>query len=654
MVETGGVYFVALADDTTVDDAWTTLGDALGLLPEQRTAGSVLAEVAGRRLLLVLDNLEQLVGADEVADRLLDASADAVLVATSRRPLHVHGEHEHPVPPLALPHRDHLAQVEASTAVELFAQRARRVRPDFAVTADNAADVAAICRRLDGLPLALELAGARVKLLSPSALLARLDTALDIADSSAQGPSRQRTLRSTIAWSYELLSAELKTFFRMLGVFAGGTALDAIATVAIAERSTSSVDRPDPLDLVAGLVDASLANVSEGDDGEPRVDVMVTIRAYARDLLVAHDELDAVSERHALHYLSVAESAGPLLQTSRALSARARFDKEDANMRAALDWALPADAAEPTDERSELGLRVCTAVAEYWGASGYFWPEAGVWLDRAVERTRGQGDPLTWATCLFHRAAQSTIAGDLDSGFDDATISVDVLRGCADSYRLGVAVSLLAMINSFRGDVDAARELYAEGLALARRSGDKVHLHVALVDMALFVESHDGDHEASLALKREALEVARDLGTPTNVVMDTENIACTLRMLGRADEANDLVRGIVSEAIRINMQANLLYLAEDYGAILAEVGHSRLAASMLGAADATRERAHLVRPPTQWTEIEAAMAQARAALSAEHWDEAYAVGRDTPIDVVIAVAYAASGPPNEPTDAPDP
>ena len=488
--------------------------------------------------------------------------------------------------------------------------------------------------------MALELAGARVKLLSPSALLARLDTALDMAAASGQGPSRQRTLRSTIAWSYELLSPELQSFFRMLGVFAGGAGLEAIAAVA------TSSDRSDPFDLVAGLVDASLANVSEGDDGEPRVDLMVTIRAYARDLVVEHDELDAVSERHALHYLAVAESAGPLLQTSQSLSARARFDKEDGNMRAALDWALPADDAEPTAERSELGLRVCTAVAEYWGASGYFWPEAGVWLERAVERTREQSDPLTWATCLFHRAAQSAISGDFDSGFDDATVSVDVLRGCADSYRLGVAVNLLAMINSFRGDADAARELYTEGLALARQSGDKVHLHLALSDMALFVESRDGDHEASLALKREALEVARELGTPTSVVMDNQNIACTLRLLGRADEANDVVRGIVSDAIRINMQANLVYLAEDYGAILAEVGHSRLAGSLLGAADATRERAHLARPPLQWAEIEAAMAQARAALSAEDWDEAYAVGKATSIDIVIARAYAASGPPS--------
>jgi predicted ATPase/class 3 adenylate cyclase len=647
--ETGGVYFVALAEDTTAAGAWTTLGEAIGLSPEQRTAASVLAEVTGRRLLLVLDNLEQLVGADEVAGRLLDASADAMLVATSRRPLHVHGEHEHPVPPLALPPSDLLAHVEASTAVELFAEQARRVRPDFAVTADNATDVAAICRRLDGLPLALELAGARAKLLSPSALLARLDTSLDISATGAQGPSRQRTLRSTIAWSYELLSPELQRFFRMLGVFSGGAGLDAIAAVVATE-----VGRADPLDLVAGLVDASLANVSEGDDGEPRVDLMVTIRAYARDLLVEHDELDTVSERHALHYLSVAESAGPLLHTSQSLPARARFDKEDGNLRVALDWTLPPDDAEPTGERSQLGLRVCTAVAEYWGASGYFWPEAGVWLERAVERTREHGDRLTWATCLFHRAAQSTIAGDFDSALDDATVSVDVLRGCADSYRLGVAANLLAMIMSFRGDVDAASELYTESLALARQSGDKVHLHMALSDMALFVESRDRDHEASLALKREALEVALELGTPTSEVMDNENIACTLRLMGRADEANDVIRGIVSDAIRINMQANLVYLAEDYGAILAEVGHSRLAASLLGVADATRERAHLPRPPLQWTEIEAAMAQARAASSADEWDEAYNVGKATPIDIVISLAYAASGPPSESSDAPDP
>jgi hypothetical protein len=235
-----------------------------------------------------------------------------------------------------------------------------------------------------------------------------------------------------------------------------------------------------------------------------------------------------------------------------------------------------------------------------------------------------------------------------------ATSTIRLRARCSSSAdkarRLGMAIGLLAMLHSFRGDVSTARDLYTEGLAIARRSGDKSLLSMALGDLALFVESRDGDHEASLALKREALEVGRALGTPRTVIMDNRNIACTLRMLGRADEANDIMREIVPDALRMNMQANLVYLAEDYGSILAELGHGRLAASLLGAADAMRERARLVRPPDQEAEIAEPMAKARTALSAEEWDDAYKIGGATPIDIVIARAYAASEPSGDRAD----
>ena len=217
-----GVFFVPLAAVTSADVMWTSIAEVLDVPSEGRMPPGFFDYVAHRSALFVLDNLEQLPEADDVVAQLLAAAPQVTVIASSRRALSVPAEHRHPVPPLALPEDSTLADAERSGAVPLFVQQARSMRPDFLLTVTNVAEVVAICRRLDGLPLAIELAAARMRLLSPKALLGRLDQALDIASPSKQGPSRQKTLRDTIAWSYELLTPAQQAFFRRLGVFAGG------------------------------------------------------------------------------------------------------------------------------------------------------------------------------------------------------------------------------------------------------------------------------------------------------------------------------------------------------------------------------------------------------------------------------------------------
>ena len=212
-----GVYFVALAAVRDAEVMWKTIADGLDVAGDGPAAGAVTGYLRERRALLVLDNLEQLDGAAAVVAALLAAAPGLVVLATSRRPLHLQGEQERPVPPLEVPGEAGVAAVAACGAARLFAQQAAMVRPGFAVTAGNAADVAAICRRLDGLPLAIELAASRVKLLAPGALLARLGDSLDLAAGDAGRPSRQQTLRGTIAWSYDLLAPGLAGVFRRLG-----------------------------------------------------------------------------------------------------------------------------------------------------------------------------------------------------------------------------------------------------------------------------------------------------------------------------------------------------------------------------------------------------------------------------------------------------
>ncbi|HWI34613.1 MAG TPA: adenylate/guanylate cyclase domain-containing protein, partial [Lapillicoccus sp.] len=233
-----GVFFVPLAAATTAEVMWTSIAEAVDLPPRQRTPPGLVEYLSDRRVLLILDNLEQLADADAVVDHLTTALPQLAVIATSRRALFLPGEFRHPVLPLAVPERPTLAMATTSSAVQLFVERVERINPGFRLTEGNAADVVAICRRVDGLPLAIELAATRLRLLSPRALLRRIDTALDIPSVSRQTDRRQKTLRDTIAWSYDLLTPPQRAVFRRLGVFVGGADLDAITAVAATDGTS--------------------------------------------------------------------------------------------------------------------------------------------------------------------------------------------------------------------------------------------------------------------------------------------------------------------------------------------------------------------------------------------------------------------------------
>src|SRR5215211_6227443 len=305
-------------------------------------------------MLLVLDNLEQLADAPAVVSELLAHAQDVAVLATSRRPLHLTGEYQHPVPPLEIPARNLTAsEAESSGAVALFVHRAQMVQPHFRLTDDNVADVVAICTRLDGMPLAIELAAARLKLLAPQAILARLDRSLELGGTEFERPSRQRTLRQTIAWSFDLLTAEQQRFFRQLGVFGGSCDLDAVAAI----TQTAA----DPLDDVADLVDVSLVRIIEDHSGEPRIDLLQTVRAFARESLHSTREWEALARLHAEHYLRLVEELSPRLRTIDYLPVRDRIEVELDNFRAALEWSLPIPSSDDTGD-VQIGFRLCQAL----------------------------------------------------------------------------------------------------------------------------------------------------------------------------------------------------------------------------------------------------------------------------------------------------
>ncbi len=631
---TDGLFFVPLSAVTTQDVMWTAIGEVLDVPPAGRALPALFTHVAHRHAALVLDNLEQVSGADAVVAQLLAAAHRLTVIATSRRPLHITAEHEHPVPMLELPDQVSVAEAERSGAVQLFVQQTRMVRPRFDLTAQNVADVVELCRRLDGLPLAIELVAARGKLLSPAALLARLDRALEIKNTAVDRPIRQQTLHDTIDWSYRLLDPAHQAFFRRLGVIAGSADLDAVAAL-----TTGGPAGTDPLDLVADLVDASLATIHEDDWGDPRIGLLETVRTFARDELQHAGEHQEVRRSHALHYQSVAEVISRLMASGREdqhLEARRRFELELDNFRQALTWAVPPDDAVPSPEQVSVGLRLCVGLAVLWEDRGSF-AEGQGWMERAVAAA-GDRDSPELADCLAGLSVLLRGQLDLVGGRKVAERSVAIWRRLGDRARLCLPLLRVSVCAQLMGDSEATRQALEEAMAIAGEVGDDRMLSLTLSDLA-FLASVEHDYERSLVLLADAIRISERLGDEVSVVRYRHSRACDLREMGRPDDAHAEMSALIPTLLRLADPEWLVLLAEDYAAVLAELGDHGRAARLLGAAEERRERTRTPRSAPQEDEIEEPLDKARAALPAATWEREYLVGRATTVEDALAEAH---------------
>jgi predicted ATPase/class 3 adenylate cyclase len=623
-----GVFFVALAAVRDAEVMWKTIADDLDVGGDEPAAAAVTRYLGDRRALLVLDNLEQLDGAAGVVAGLLAAAHDLVVLATSRRPLHLLGEQELPVPPLQVP-RDagSVEQVAACGAARLFVQQAAMVRPGFAVTESNAADIAAICGRLDGLPLAIELAASRARLLAPRALLARLGRSLDLAAADVGQPSRQHTLRATISWSYELLTPELAGVFRRMGVFAGGCDLDALAAVAAARPGPGT--GADPLQLAAGLHDVSLITVTDGADGEPRAGMLETIRDYALERLEQAGDLDDTRRRHAQYYAGVAERADEQLHGSGPahLAALDRLEAEHDNLRAALAWSLETPAAGPTPgdgERAANGLRLVRALARFWYRHGYF-TEGRRWLQRAIELTaEGGGAPLAqvahWLGVLLQQQ------GELQAALPLFERSLTIWRDLGDRDQQARELNSLGITHHLLGDLDTARSLLEGSVAIARQAGGGFALRAALTNLGQ-TETEAGNFDRATGVLQEALELDREQDDLYSIAIAQGSLAAVSLCAGRALEARDLLSATFDYVLSCGDPKFLATTLELSAAIAAELGDVLRTALLAGAAEAIRQKAGAPIPKTDATLLERFLAPARATISTEEWDAELAAGR---------------------------
>src|SRR3984957_1113907 len=634
-----GVFFTALAAVRDADVMWKALASDLDVDGDGPAAG--MEHLRNRRMLLVLDNLEQLAAAGEVAAALLAAAPGLVMLATSRGPLHVPGEHEFPVPALEVPQDGDLAAVTDCAAARLFAQQAAMVRPGFVITADNAADVAAICRRLDGLPLAIELAASRVRLLAPRALLARLGSRLGLATAEAGRPHRQQTLRNIVAWSYDLLPPDAAQVFRRMSVFAGGCDLDALA--AVAGLDDGDLAGPDPLELVAGLQDVSLITVTEGADGEPRLGMLETIREYALERLEQDDDSSGARRRHAAHYAAVAERAREQIEGPGQLAALDRLEAEHDNLRAALAWSLETPSAGQAGhpergERAVIGLRLVHALWPFWYQHGHA-TEGRRWLQRAMDvASAAGGAPL--AQVAHGLGVILDQLGEPDQARQLFERSLAIWRELGQSAEQPRGLTSLPIPPRLL-DVEAGRALLQEAIAISREVGPPLRLAAALTNLGQ-LESASGHYDRAAAVLQEALTIDQKYGDPFGAAVDQHSIALVSVRAGRPREARDILAGVfdyVASSGNTQMLANTLEVAV---AITASLGDALATARLAGAAETMRQESGMPLSEPEAALLEEHLALARATVPPADWDAELAAGRALSRDGALALLRSVS------------
>ncbi len=604
-----GVYFVDLshvADPEMVPEAMAAV---LGLATQrdEPPAAALRTFLGGRETLLLLDNFEVADAAAPLVSELLRAAPGLVVLATSRGPLRLSGEHQYRVDPLPL-----------ADAVRLFAARAGAVAPSFRRPGEGDDEVALLCRRLDCLPLAIELAAARMRDYAPGELLESVPGSLELAGEGARDlPSRQRTLRSTIDWSYRLLAVEEQALFARLAVFAGGFTGASAAAACGAGRET-----------LASLVAASLVQERVDADGTVRWFMLETVREYALELLDETGEGSVFHRRHAEHYAGLAEAAEDEHPGSRSGAAWRDLEAEHDNFRAALDWSRDAGAVE-------LELRLVGALGYFWATSDHL-REGRTRIDDALTHAADVPEPLR-AKALAGAALVAHSLGDYERMRDFAEASLEHFRLLGDERRTALALNQLGIALSNLGDIDAGIVCHEENAVISRRLGDGIRLSAALNNLG-YCLLRRGQHDRARALFDEGLAVSRQSGHRTAESVMLGNLGLVALLERRPAEALGLFRAALLIDRELDYAEGLIYGLVGSAAALSATDGAPEAAMLLGAAHAGARATAVELEPLELEVQREATEVLREALGVEQFAQAYASGGA--LDLQDAVGHA--------------
>ncbi|MGE3511804.1 MAG: tetratricopeptide repeat protein, partial [Vicinamibacterales bacterium] len=649
-----GVFFVDLASISDPALLVPTIAQVLGVAEtdDRPILDSLLDYLRRRHMLLLLDNFEQILDAAGTLDALLHTCPGLAILVTSRAPLQLRVEHESPVPPLGVPDVRRLQQpglqAEALSrydAVELFVERALAIRPDFILTNTNASAVAELCARLDGLPLAIELAAARLRLLSPEAMLPRLGHGLDLlAGGRRDLPARQQTLRNTIAWSYELLSATERRLFRHLSVFVGGFTLAAAAAVCGTTLVPGPASDPgsetrrsaeiDVLDVIGALVDHNLLRPTEVTADEPRFAMLETIREYGLEQLEASGEKDDVRRLHLAWCVDLSNRSAQLGRGAAQGAWLDRLEAEYDNLRAALRCSEAA-SCDP-----EIGLRLATTLANaFWPMRGHFHEGRG-WLTRLLARptarTVVRADALNRAGYLAMRQNDYAAALPL---FDEA---LAIWRDIGDANGTAVTLRNLGVVAHHQGDHDRARTMFEESLPLHRQLGDRYGVQMSQLYFADLLRDCGEDARAATSYE-EGLNLARERGDGHGVAYALRGLGHMARVRGDYARAGELLRESLELLRPLRDRRCIPLCLEGLACIAIGPDWADRATRLLGAANAIQSNTGAPAPPSELADYQRTEADARSTLGMEQFAAVWAEGTMLPLDAVIAYALEGAG-----------
>jgi predicted ATPase/serine/threonine protein kinase len=675
----GGVCFVALSAVCEPDLIAATIAQAAGVRETGNPSpqGSLKEYLSGldQPMLLLLDNFEHLVSAAPVVAQLLTAGPKLKVVVTSQAPLHIYGEHEFPVPPLALPDPKSIPPLEVLSrlpAIALFVERAQAVKHEFALTKENAAAVTAICARLDGLPLAIELAAARIKLLSPSAMLDRLESRLNLLTGGARDlPTRQQTLRGTVDWSYGLLNPAEQTLFRRLSVFTGGCTLEAVEAVCDTRGDLGL----DVLDAMASMMDKSLVQHTQPQEAETRFFLLSTIREYALERLVESDDEAATRRAHAAYYLVLAEDGAE--DTIAHPEWLDRFEVEHDNFRMAIDYLIKTgDAA--------WGLRLGAALFRFWETREHFTEGRNaiarlLALEGAQARSKlrahllfaaavlagGQGDygsaqklfEESLETCVElndHRGVAVALNALAVNARDRGELSVASLlfercvviwKDLGDSAGAARAVSNLAGVMKWQGEYSRASSLYDECLTMFRKLGDGTGVAWTLNYLG-DVARESADFAAARSLCEQSLAAFRQLPDEwgiASVLSDLANLSCDQ---GDNQAASRLYGESIKMFQELGHKRGIARVLEHLAASAAAQSHAEQSLRVAGAAAALRQRLGAPLSPNEQARLEKALEFARRTLGNARGLTAWMEGWAMPVEQAVQEALHCAAEPS--------
>jgi predicted ATPase/class 3 adenylate cyclase/DNA-binding XRE family transcriptional regulator len=685
-----GVWFVNLAPISDPALVAATVAQALGV--RERGGWPLLDQLkdylSEKQLLLLLDNFEQVAAAAPLVGELLVAALRLNVLATSRMSLHLSGEREFGVSPLGLPPQPipretteviaiggpprrpsetTVAELTQYEAVRLFIERAQAVKADFAVNNANAPAVAEICYRLDGLPLAIELAAARVKLFPPEALLTRLGSRLKLLTGGARDlPERQQTIRNTIDWSYQLLEESEKKLFTRLGVFVGGYTLEAAEAVCNADGDL----RMDVVDGIAALLDQSMVRQEEGLEGEPRFTMLETLREYAVERLEASGEAEPLRRRHAEYYLTLAETAELYLFGAEQVAWLDRLEAAHDNLRAALAWSQTAA------DGAEIGACLASALMAFWAPRGHD-SDARVWMEGALALSSML--PTAVRARLLAETAHSVRAtrGKSERAQALGIQSLALYRELGDTWGIAKVLRFLGWLAYDQGDQASMQARFEESLALYRELGDPWGFASSLQGLATWL-LYQGHHARARILLEESLALCQKSGNRHGIAQALQLLGNVLRMQGDDAQAaahlvksTALFRELGNKAMAASSLNRLGYVAEHQGDLPAMAAHfseslalgnelgdqwtiaksliglavalraqgqPQRAARLFGAAEALYDIIGQIMNPLDRTEYDRNVTVARAQLGEAAWAAAYAEGRAMTLDQAIAEA----------------